>query len=63
MQAKEEWRSVAMECGGLSGMEGGIVVMLLLLVGNLDYISPIQVCSYMHACYIIIEKIIVYEYL
>ena len=45
MQMKEEWRSAAMECGGLSGMEGGTVVMQLLPVGNLDFISPTQVSS------------------
>ena len=48
MQMKEEWRFAAMECGGLSGMQDGIVVMLLLPVGNLDCISHIQVCSESH---------------
>ena len=43
---KEEWRSAAMECGGLSGMEGGTVLMLLLLVGSLDCISHTLVCSH-----------------
>ena len=45
MQMKEEWRSAATECGELSGMEGGIVVMQLLPVGNSDFISPTQVSS------------------
>ena len=45
MQTKEEWRSAAMECGGLSGMEGGIVVMLPLLVGSLENISRTLVCT------------------
>ena len=35
-----------MECGGLSGMEGGTVLMLLLLVGSLDCISHTLVCSH-----------------
>ena len=42
---KEEWRFAAMEYGGQSGMEDGTVMTLLLLVGNLDCISHIQVCS------------------
>ena len=45
---KEEWRSAAMECGGLSGMEDGTVLMLLLLVGSLDCISHTLVCSEVH---------------
>ena len=43
---KEEWRSAVMDCGEQSGMEDGIIVMLLLLVGNLDYISHTLVCSH-----------------
>ena len=43
MQAKEEWRSAAMEFGGLFGMEGGTVVMLWWFVDNLDSINHTQV--------------------
>ena len=45
MQMKEEWRSAAMECGGLSIGQGGMVVMLPLLVGNLENITRTLVCS------------------
>ena len=41
---KEEWSFAAMECGGLYMMGIGIVMVLLLFAGNLDYISPTQVC-------------------
>ena len=44
-QMKEEWRSAVMDCGGLSGVEDGTVLMLLLLVGSLDCISHTLVCS------------------
>ena len=40
MQMKEEWRSAAMECGGLSGVEDGTVMMLLSFADNLDFIRP-----------------------
>ena len=45
MQMKEELRFAAMEYGELFGIVGGTVLMLLLLVDNLDCISPTQVCS------------------
>ena len=44
MQMKEEWRFVAMECGGLYTVDSGIVLTLLLLASNFLYIKPIQVC-------------------
>ncbi len=40
---KEEWRSAAMECGELSGMDGGTVLMQLFFADNLDSIKPTQV--------------------
>ena len=44
MQVKEEWKSAAMEFGGLSGVqEGGTATMLLLFADNLDSISHTQV--------------------
>ena len=46
MQMKEEWRFAVMECGGLSWMQDGIVVMLLSLAGSLESISHSQVCMY-----------------
>ena len=45
IQMKEEWRSAATEYVGLSGVQDGTVLMLLLPVGNLDFISPNQVSS------------------
>ena len=50
MQMKEEWRSAAMECGGLFILPAGTVLMLELLVGNWDYIRHIPVCIARHAC-------------
>ena len=41
---KEEWRSAAMECGGLFIPPVGTVLMLELFVGNWDYIRHIPVC-------------------
>lgn len=44
MQTKEEWRYVATDYGGPSGMDIGTVLMLSLFVENLDYTSHTQVC-------------------
>ena len=43
MQVKEEWRSAAMECGGLSGVEDGTATMLWWFADNLDSINHTQV--------------------
>ena len=45
IQMKEEWRSAAMDYGGLSGVEDGTVMMLLSLVGSLESISHTLVCK------------------